>query len=323
MTRFIIMSINLLCFSLVLCGLMGCGDSSDGQNGTGKMKIGFVQTGAESSWRTAQTHSIRSSLEGEGYQVLFFDAQGRPENQIRAFRGFIAQNVDLIVLSPIVDTGWTPVFNEAKQAKIPVFLVSRGVDVAEDLYVTKIAADFINEGRLAAKWLAEKTEGKANIIELSGTPGSDAARDRREGFAKGIQAHPGMKITASQSGQFTRMMGREVMEALLKVHEGKFDAVYAHNDDMALGAILAIEAAGLKPGKDILVVSIDAVKGAFEAMVKSTLNCTIECPALHGPYIVDAIDRMNLGESLPKHIVVKATTFDQSVAKDLIEGRQY
>lgn len=286
--------------------------------------VGFAQVGAESSWRTAETESIKSEAEAREVTLKFSDAQGKQENQIKAVRGFIAQGVDAIILAPVVETGWEPVLKEAKQAGIPVVLVDRGLKVEDDsLYATLIASDFVAEGRMAAEWLVEKTGGKANIIELQGTPGAAPAIDRKKGFEAGIQGHADMKILASQSGDFRRSVGKEVAEALLKVHGDKVTAVYAHNDDMALGAIQAIEEAGKKPGTDIIIVSIDGVKGAFEAMVKGTLNCSVECSPLLGPLAFDAVEKALSGEELPKKTIVDDQVYDQSNAKDVIDSRQY
>lgn len=286
--------------------------------------VGFSQIGAESAWRTAETRSIRDEAAKRGVELKFADAQGRQASQVRSLRAFIAQKVDAIVLAPVVETGWEPVLREAKRAGIPVVLVDRGVKVSDDsLYATLIASDFVEEGRMAAAWLAERTGGKARIVELQGTTGSAPAIDRQRGFAEGIAPHPGMTIVKSQSGDFTRAKGKEVMEAFLKSDRGGIDAVYAHNDDMALGAIQAIEAAGLKPGTDILVISIDGVKDAFRAMVEGKLNATVECNPLLGPKVFDAIERLRAGETLPKFIKQEDRLFDQSVAADLLDSREY
>ena len=238
-------------------------------------------------------------------------------------RGFIAQGVDAIILAPVVETGWEPVLREAKQAKIPVVLVDRGVKVEDDsLYATLIASDFVAEGRMAAEWLVKKSAGKAQIIELQGTPGAAPAIDRKRGFEEGIKASPEMKIIASQSGDFTRTGGKQVTEALLKVHPG-VTAVYAHNDDMALGAIQALEEGGKKPGTDVIVVSIDGVKGAFEAMVAGKLNCTVECSPLLGVLAFDAVEKAKAGGALEKKTVVPDRVFDQSTAAEELPNRKY
>jgi len=289
-----------------------------------KLVVGFSQVGAESAWRTAETKSVKAEAKKRGVELKFSDARNNQQNQINALRAFITMGVDAIILAPVVETGWEPVLKEAKRAKIPVVLVDRGIKVSDDsLYVTLIASDFVEEGRMAAKWMAKKTAAKARIVELQGTPGSAPAIDRKKGFGEGIAKHPDMKIIASQSGDFRRAKGKEVMEAFLKAHGKNIDAVYAHNDDMAIGAIQAIEEAGLKAGADIVVVSIDGVKGAFEAMVAGKLNFTVECNPLLGPAAFDAVQGALAGKTLPKKIVVEDQVFCQCVAKELIDGRQY
>jgi len=286
--------------------------------------VGFSQMGSESAWRTAETESIRSEATRRGIKLQFSDAQDRQENQIKALRSFVAQRVDVIILAPKVETGWEPVLREVKRAKIPVVLIDRGIKVRdESLYATLIASDFVAEGRMAAEWLAAKLQGKGNIVELQGTPGAAPALDRKRGFQEGITKFPDLKIIKSQSGEFTRSKGKEVMEAFLKADGKNIQAVYAHNDDMALGAIQAIEEAGIKPGADIIIVSIDGVKGAFEAMVAGKLNCTVECNPLLGPAAFDAVAALHAGKSLPKKTVVPDRVFEQSVAKDLIGSRKY
>lgn len=296
-----------------------------GPAGKGKpLVVGFSQVGAESDWRVAETKSMKDEAARRGVTLKFSDAQGKQENQFTAVRSFIAQGVDAIILAPKVETGWEPVLKEAKAAKIPVILVDRGVSVSDDsLYVTLIASDFVAEGRMAAEWLARKTGGKARIIELEGSPGAAPAIDRKKGFAEGIRAYPDMKIIAAQSGDFETGKGKEVMETLLQQFGREVTAVYAHNDNMALGAIEAIKAAGKKPGVDILLVSIDAVKAAFQAMVAGELNCTVECNPLLGPLAFDAVEKALRGEPLPKKTVVQDRVFDQSTARDVIGSRQY
>ena len=287
------------------------------------LTVGFAQIGAESSWRTAETESVKETAKERGINLKFSDGQGKQANQIKALRAFIAQKVDAIILAPVVETGWEPVLKAAKRAHIPVFLADRSIKVDDDsLYVTLVAGDFVLEAINAAKWLIEKTGGKANIIELQGTPGSSAAIDRKKGFNETIAKYPDMKVIASQSGDFRRSKGKEVMEALLKVHDN-VDVVFAHNDDMALGAIQAIEEAGLKPAEDITIVSIDGVMGAFEAMVAGKLNCTVECQPLLGPALFDAIDAYRAGEKLPKKLVVEEGVFPMEVAAEVIKTRKY
>lgn len=289
-----------------------------------KLTVGFSQIGAENPWRTAETDSIKSEAEKRGVNLKFSDAQGKQENQIKALKAFIAQKVDAIVLAPVVETGWEPVLRDAKRAKVPVVLVDRGVKVSDpSLYATLIASDFVEEGRRAAEWLAKKTNGKATIVELQGTPGAAPAIDRKKGFDEGIAKYPDMKVIKSQTGEFTRAKGKEVMEAFLKSEGKNITAVYAHNDDMALGAIQAIEEAGLKPGKDILVVSIDGLKAALEAIAEGKLNATVECNPLLGPAAFDAAEKAVAGKELPKKTVVKDELFDDSNTKAALPNRKY
>jgi len=324
--------LGFLCSLLLITLLASCGQKSDTPQSGGtvpapsskKIVVGFSQIGAESGWRTAETQSIRSEAEKRGVKLNFSDAQQKQENQIKALRTFLAQNVNAIILAPVVETGWEPVLKEIKKANIPVILVDRGIKVSdESLYTTLIASDFVEEGRMAAAWLGKKLNGKGNIVELQGTPGAAPAIDRKRGFEDGIKAFPELKIIKSQSGDFTRAKGKEVMEAFLKAEGKNIHAVYAHNDDMALGAIQAIEEAGLKPGTDIIIVSIDGIKPAFEAMVAGELNCTVECNPLLGPAAFDAIDAILAGKQVPKKTIVKDEIFDQSVAKNVIATRQY
>lgn len=286
--------------------------------------VGFSQIGAESGWRMANTQSIQSEAKKRGITLKFSDAQQKQENQIKALRSFIAQKVDVIMFSPIIETGWGPVMQEIKDAGIPVIVADRRPDVDPSLYVSFIGSDFVEEGRRAGRWVAEKMNGKARIAELQGTVGSAPAIDRGKGFREVLANNPGLEVVISQSGNFTRTEGKEAMEAFLKSPRGKTaNVLFAHNDDMAIGAIQAIEEAGLKPGQDIIIISIDGVKDAFRAMVDGKLNCTVECNPLIGPQLFDAAEAIAAGQPVPKRIEVKEGVFDQSVAKDVIDSRQY
>ena len=289
-----------------------------------KLVVGFSQIGAESGWRSAETTSIKETATKLGITLKFSDGQGKQENQIKAIRSFIAQKVNGIILAPKVETGWDTVLKEAKKAKIPVVLVDRGIKVSDPtLYTTLIASDFVAEGRQAGEWLAKKLNGKGNIVELQGTPGAAPAIDRKKGFEEAISKFADLKIIKSQTGNFTITDGKQVMEAFLKADGDKINAVYAHNDDMAIGAIQAIEAAGKKPGKDIIIISIDGVKSAFEAMVAGKLNCTVECNPLLGPLAFDAIKQTLNGKKLPKWIKQIDNVYPQETAAETIKTRKY
>lgn len=289
-----------------------------------KLKIGFAQTGAESDWRTANSESIKSEAAKRGIDLKFSDGQGKQENQIRAVRSFIAQSVDLIMISPIVETGWEPVLREAKQAKIPVILSDRSMQLSDDsLYVSFVGSDFYKEGQMAAEWLVKASGGKGSIVELQGTPGSAPANERRKSFADTIAKTPGLKIIDSQSGNFELSGGKQVMEAFLKKHARAINIVYAHNDSMALGAIQAIEAAGLKPGEDIIIVSIDAMRPAVQAVADGKLNCTVECNPLFGPIVFDVAAKVVAGQPVPKKMLNTDIVIDATNAAQLLPTRKY
>jgi ABC-type sugar transport system substrate-binding protein len=292
-----------------------------------KITLGFSQIGAESEWRTANTKSIKEAAETAGINLKFSDAQQKQENQIKAIRSFIAQKVDVIAFSPVVETGWEPVLREAKAAKIPVILTDRAVNVKdESLWVSFMGSDFVEEGRRAANWLVEKTKdnpGPINIVELQGTVGSAPAIDRKKGFEEILKDKAKFKIIRSQTGDFTRAKGKEVMEAFLKAEGKKINVLFAHNDDMAIGAIQAIEEAGMKPGKDILIVSIDGVKGAFQAMMAGKLNVSVECSPLLGPQLMSAVKDLMAGKTLPKRIVTQEGVFPAEVAAKEFPNRKY
>ena len=292
-----------------------------------KIVLGFSQVGAESEWRTANTDSIKASAADAGIELKFSDAQQKQENQIKAIRSFIAQKVDVIAFSPVVESGWETVLREAKAAKIPVVLTDRSVNVKDDsLYVSFMGSDFIEEGRKAGRWLVEAMKGstgEVNIVELQGTVGSAPAIDRKKGFEEIIKADPKFKIIRSQTGDFTRAKGKEVMEAFLKAEGKKINVLYAHNDDMAIGAIQAIEEAGMKPAKDITIISIDAVKGAFEAMIAGKLNVSVECSPLLGPQLMSAVKDLKAGKTLQKRIVTEEGIFPMEVAAKEFPKRKY
>ena len=311
----------------VIAALIAAGLPIPAAFAQGKIVLGFSQVGAESEWRTANTESIKSSAKDAGIELKFSDAQQKQENQIKAIRAFIAQKVDVIAFSPVVESGWGTVLQEAKAAKIPVILSDRAVNEKDDsLWVSFMGSDFVEEGRRAGRWLVEKMKGTTtpvNIVELQGTVGSAPAIDRKKGFEEIIKADPKFKIIRSQTGDFTRAKGKEVMEAFLKAEGKKINVLFAHNDDMAIGAIQAIEEAGLKPAKDITIISIDAVKGAFEAMIAGKLNVSVECSPLLGPQLMQAVKDLKAGKTLPKRIVTQEGVFPMEVAAKEFPNRKY
>lgn len=285
--------------------------------------IGYAQLGAESEWRAANTTSIKETADQLGIELHFLDAQQNQDKQIEAVRKLIVQKVDLIGISPIVETGWSEVFQEAKNAGIPIILVDRRAAVQEDLYVSYLGSDFLEEGRNAARVMADLTGGKAKIVELVGTINSAPANDRYRGFREILADYPEMEIIASETGDFTRARGREVMEKFLNEHGSEITAVYAHNDDMALGAITAIEEHGLKPGVDIKIISVDAARGAFEAMIAGKLNAAIECNPLLGPQFFELSLKVINGETVPKWVPSEEGIFFPFDAAEILPTRKY
>lgn len=285
--------------------------------------VGFAQVGAESEWRTGNTASIISAAEELGVELIFVDGQQEQENQIKAIRTFIAQQVDVIGVSPVVQTGWESVFQEAKDAGIPIILVDRRADVSEDLYATHLGSDFVEEGRNAAREMVRLLNGQGNVVELTGTPGSAPAVDRYNGFREILRDYPEIRIIGSKNGDFTRARGKEAMQDLLAQYGDSIDALYSHNDDMAIGAIKAIEEYGLKPGEDIKIVSIDAIRDAFQAMIDGKLNVTVECNPLLGPQFFELALKVANGEPIPKWIPSVESVYYPENAAEILPTRKY
>lgn len=285
--------------------------------------VGFSQLGAESEWREANTRSIKETAEQLGVELRFFDAQQKQENQILAVRKLIVQKVDVIGISPIVETGWNEVFQEAEAAGIPIILVDRRAAVPENLYVSHLGSDFLEEGRNSARIMAELVKGQANIVELVGTIDSAPSNDRYRGFREILKSYPKMVIIDSASGDFTRARGKEVMAAFLHKHGETITAVFAHNDDMALGAILAIEEYGLQPGKDIKIVTVDGARVAFEAMIAGKLNAAVECNPLLGPQFFELALKVVNGESVPKRVPSIESVFFPENAAEILPTRKW
>ncbi|RCX16833.1 monosaccharide ABC transporter substrate-binding protein (CUT2 family) [Anaerobacterium chartisolvens] len=317
-----------LLFSAVACSRDKEPDAAqDTEKIQKKIVLGFSQVGAESNWRTANSESIKTAARDEGIELLFLSAQQKPENQIKDVRSLIAQQVDVIAFSPIVEYGWGTVLKEAKLAGIPVIIMDRGIDEQDkSLYVTHIGSDFAEQGRKAGRWLLEKvgdSNERVNVVEIQGTFGSTPTNGRREGFIEIIKQNPNIFVTNSKAGDFMRSKGKEVMEEFLNDKGSEIDVVYAHNDDMALGAIEAIEEYGLRPGKDIKIISIDAVKAAFDAMKAGKLNCTVECNPLQGPELMKAVKDLMAGKQLPKRIVINEGIFREETAEADFINRNY
>jgi galactofuranose transport system substrate-binding protein len=276
-------------------------------------KVGFAQTESNNPWRIAETKSMQDQAAECGWETLVYtDAAGSAAKQVADVNSMIAQGVDIIFLAPREEKPLIPAVMNAKRAGIPVILLDRNVDQnvakAGTDYVTFIGSDFVDQGRRAAEWLVEATGGKAKIIELEGTVGSSPANDRKKGFDETVAKHPGMEILASQSGDFARDKGRQVMETLLQAHPD-VTAVYAHNDEMAVGAIAALEAAGRKPGEDVLVVSIDGTRDAMKAIAAGKMGATVESSPFFGPIACETMKEYAAGEEIPAWVKVEDRIF--------------
>ncbi len=290
------------------------------------MVVGFIQTGSEGGWRAANTASFKETAGELGLKLKFYDAQNKLENQVAAFRNFIAdKEVNVIVLAALETTGWDDVLKEAKDAKKTVVLEDRRIDAAEDLYATYIGSDFAEEGRKSADEMCKLLESSAtkNVVELVGNVGSSAAKDRGQGFREKMGAC-GITITQTQTANWSATEGKAVMEAWLK-QSTDIQGVFAQNDEMGLGAILAIQEAGLKPGVDIKILSVDATAGAFKALVEGTMNVTVECNPLLAPQVYEAALKALNGETLPKWVPSQEGVFrstDPNLA-DVFKTRKY
>ncbi|CRZ35027.1 monosaccharide ABC transporter substrate-binding protein (CUT2 family) [Herbinix hemicellulosilytica] len=331
----VLLLILALGLTFIGCGKKDTNTQTSGKDASSKdegdlIVVGFSQVGAESDWRTANTKSFQSTFTEEaGYKLLFDDAQQKQENQIKAIRNFIQQDVDYIVIAPVVETGWETVLGEAKEAGIPVIIVDRMINVSDDsLFTCWVGSNFKQEGYDAADWLAEylekqgRSEETINIVTLQGTIGSSAQIGRTEGFAEKMKEHPNWVMLDRQTGEFTQSKGQEVMESFLKSYDD-IDVVIAENDNMAFGAIDAIKAAGKVPGKDIIIVSFDAVKAAFEAMIAGDMNVSVECNPLHGPRVAEIIQKLEKGEQVEKLQYVEEGVYPAETAAELINTREY
>lgn len=303
--------------------MTGCAGGAGGED-DGLITVGFAQTGSESGWRAANTESMKTAFSEEnGFELVFNAADNKIEAQIAAVRSFINQGVDAIVIAPIVEDGWDDVLTEAKEAGIPVILEDRTVTASDDLYATWVGLDFKKEGVTAGTWAAETFgDTPTNLVVLEGTTGSAPANDRAEGFAEAIE---GTAITTldSQTGNFTRADGKTVMEGFLQKYGDTIDLVYAHNDDMALGAIDAIEAAGLVPGVDIQIVSIDAVKDGMLALIDGKINFIVECNPLLGELAAGLVKDVLAGKDVEKQVYVEDQSFTPEQAAEVIDERLY
>ena len=280
--------------------------------------VGFSQSEKEvNPFRIAETESMRSEAKKRGIKrLLYTNANSQASKQISDIRDMIAQDVDAIIVAPLLEEGFDPALNAAKQAKVPVFLIDRETagKPCED-YITFMGSNFFEQGERAAKIMANLTGEKANVAVLEGTAGASVTIDRTEGFEKQIKNYPDMEIVASQTGEFLRTKGQTVMEQLIQSNP-EIDAVYAENDEMALGAIQALKDAGKDPGKDVKVVSIDGTRQAVQAIITGDINAVIETNPRFGPLAFDTFEKYLAGKPIPQKIIVQDDVYTKNNAQE-------
>lgn len=306
----------LVCAALPLCALAA----------DKPLTVGFAQTGAESGWRIANSNSMKNEAQARGVTLKFVDAEGQIKNQFAAVEGFIADKVDAIVIAPLVETGWEEVLGRARTAGIPVILTDRNIrttDTSDALWAAFIGSDFLAEGHKAAEWLVANAGTRSKIVELQGEAGSSAAQGRRRGFIEVASKTGKFKVLETVVADFRRDKGKQKMAELLKKHGREIEVLYSHNDDMTFGAIEAIEEAGLVPGKDILIVSFDAVKDAVKAVADGKINCTVECNPLFGPPVFDVVQKIISGQKIRRTTYNEDHVIDASNAAALLPTRKY
>jgi ABC-type sugar transport system substrate-binding protein len=286
----------------------------------GSATFGFAQTENNNPWRIAQTESMRNAAEENGVEIVITDAQSNTPKQVSDIQDMIAQGVDVLFIPPREEQGLEPALQSAREAGVPVFLVDReaNAEICED-YISFMGSNFVEQGERAAEWLVEATNGKAKVAELQGTVGASVTADRGEGFKSVIDENSGMEIVASQSGNFNRAEGQNVTEQILGGNPD-LDAVYAHNDEMAIGAIQALKDAGRKPGEDVTVVSVDGTRDALQAIIDGELGATVETNPRFGPLAFDTAERFLSGEQIPTKITVQDRLFDKSNAAQFIDS---
>lgn len=317
----VIAAVSMMALSNAGCAKQGSRGGGGDAQGKGKLKIGFSQMEENNPWRIAETNSMRDEAKkrGDKFELVVTNAQGQTSKQVSDVEDLIAQRVDAIFLAPREFEGLGSALRRAKESKIPVFLIDReAAGKAGDDYVAFLGSNFVEQGKRAGDWLVKQSSGKAGIVELTGTAGSSVARDRSQGFRDATKNSPDMKILASQTGNFSRAEGQKVMENIIQAHGKEITAVYAHNDEMALGAIQALKAANMNPGKDVLIVSVDGEKAALEAIVRGEMNITVESNPRFGPLAFETLEKYLRKESIPPKIILEDRFFDSNNAAQFV-----
>lgn len=323
----------VICLAVLLCGCVKETESSSEAEKENQIVVGFSQVGAESEWRVANTESMKEALSAKnGYQLIYDDARQELENQIRAIRTFIQQEVDYIVFSPKVETGWESILQEAKEANIPVIMIDRDIEVEDEgLYTAYIGSDFREEGEKAVRWLESLLEKQGRskepirIVHIQGTIGSSAQIGRTTALEEAIKRNSNWILVRQVCGDFTRAKTNEVMTEILKETED-IDVIYCENDGEALGAIDVMEAAGLKCDADdgVIVISFDATRLGLEYCLQGKISLNVECNPLQGPYVHELIQRLERGEPIEREIIIEENQFDSfTLTQEIIDQRKY
>lgn len=325
--------VRIFCYVAILLMLTGCSGNEEKEKNSDLLVIGFSQLGSESDWRAANTQSMTEAFsEANGYELLFDNARQKQDNQLMAIRNFILQDVDIIVVAPVAETGWDNVLSEAQRADIPVIIVDREVAVEdESLYLSSVGSDFLEEGQLAVSWLETelskqgRSEEGINILHIKGTDGATAQLMRTKAIEDGAKGHSNWNIISQINGEFTEAKGYEMVRDYLKTNTD-IDVIYSENDNMTFGAMRALDEAGLTYGEDgdIIIISFDAVRAALQKCLEGKINLCIECNPLHGPRVDDLISKYLAGEPIPKHTYVEETYFTREMlTPELIADREY
>ena len=291
---------------LLLLLLTGCAGKQEQAGDNASIVVGFSQLGAESSWRIANTVSMEQAARDAGYGLMTENANQKQEKQIDAIRSFIAYRVDVIVFSPIVETGWDNVLTEAKQAGIPVILMDRMIETQDDsLYTAYIGADFYAEGRRAGEYLVRKADAigaeQLRIAEICGTTDSTPMRDRQRGFMDVIGQDERFTVIDSMDGDFLRSKGEECMRELLEKHgTDGIDVIYSHNDSMTLGALDVLESMDDPGEKKVIMITVDGEKEAVDALKAGRVNCVVQCTPHLGPAVMKLVGDLKAGKELSK-----------------------
>ncbi|MEV6301399.1 ABC transporter substrate-binding protein [Actinoplanes sp. NPDC051861] len=308
----------------------GCSGDDDGRSlqdaPTGPLILGFSQVGSESGWRLANTRSIQKAAEYHRIDLRFDNAEGSQERQIAAIQSFIDARVNVIAFSPVVEAGWDDVLRRARDAGIPVVLTDRLIETADPaLYVSSIGADFVAEGNQAALYLSTEYSGTnrpVSVVEILGAAGSTPAKQRAEGFADTVGAGNRLKVVDREQGDWTKASGEKAMRKLLRRNRD-IDAVFAHNDEMGLGAAAVLEDAGHEPGRTPKIVTVDATKAGLRALIDGRLTYVVECSPIIGQLLMRAVIDLFHGGKIPKRVASEIVVFDRTSAAAALPDRSY